>query len=54
MAVDILLVWSGLGGAFLSQRNAPRLAWLLCWKEEKESMECRSSLPMLGYLEREN
>ena len=52
MAVDILLVWSGLGGAFLSQRNAPRLAWLLCWKEEKESMECRSSLPWAVWKEK--
>ena len=43
MAVGILLAWSGLGGAFLSQRNAPRLAWSFCWKEEKESMQCRSS-----------
>ena len=53
MAVGILLVWSGLVGAFLGQRNALRLAWPFCWKEEKESMECCSSLPILDCLEGE-
>ena len=28
-----------MGGTFLSQRNAPRLAWSFCWKEVKESLE---------------
>lgn len=53
MAVGLLLVWSGLGVAFLNQSNVSKLAWSFRWKEEKEGIECHSSLSVLDYLKRE-
>ena len=50
MTIGLLLVLSGVGVAYLCPCNASWLAQLLYWKEEKEGMECCSSLFVLDYL----
>ena len=50
MEFVVLLIRFGLGDPLFREKNYVKLAWLLCRREKKESVENRSSLQLLNKL----
>ena len=53
MGALILFVQGVLGDSFYGSKGPVKMAWLVYWKKEEESVESNAFMPLLDNLERE-